>query len=407
MVEYMNVYMGHSRGVLSLAAGVLQWRSKSSESYKKIAKDDVVSVVWSEVGKHCHLKVFQTGGKMILFNGLRREDITELEAQVSASLDQPLSEEHISSAGGNWGTFSFEGQQLNFRTPEREHEGEDHKSKSSILSFPLEDIAQCAVPSKNELEIHFHEDDTVAADEETLVDMRMYVPPGVSLEDLEADPDTLTGAQEFKNQILDRANITSFTGQSIVELDEQVGTFLTPRGRYAIELYTTFLRMHGKTYDYKIMYSNINRCFLLERPDGISCAFVISLEDPIRQGKQSYPHLVLQLKKEESDISVQLSPEKLEAYKGNLAEHMTGQLPQLVATIFKYLLEKKVRLTYFVIFIFCDIHRCWKKGLHVRKVSHAYGRSCNQVCAQGSRRTALSTRKVIYVYSQTHEFYPI
>ena len=44
---------------------------------------------------------------------------------------------------------------------------------------------------------------------------------------------------------------------------EDCGTFTQPRGRYAIEMYDTFLRLQGKTYTYKISYKNISRLFLL------------------------------------------------------------------------------------------------------------------------------------------------
>ena len=46
------------------------------------------------------------------------------------------------------------------------------------------------------------------------------------------------------------------------------GTFLLPRGRYGVEMYGSFFRMHGNMYDYKIMYSDVERfiLFTLESP---------------------------------------------------------------------------------------------------------------------------------------------
>ena len=85
------------------------------------------------------------------------------------------------------------------------------------------------------------------------------------------------------------------SGSIIAEFDESKGTFLTPRGRYSIELYDSFLRMRGAKYDYKIKYDDISRLFLLPKPDDVHYAFVISLDKPIRQGQQRYQHLVLQV----------------------------------------------------------------------------------------------------------------
>ncbi len=70
-------------------------------------------------------------------------------------------------------------------------------------------------------------------------------------------------------------------------------------------MYATFLRMHGEKYDYKIAYEDIDKLFLLHRPDGYTSAIVISLNKPIRQGNQRYPYLVLQTSREEFTVKVQ------------------------------------------------------------------------------------------------------
>ena len=48
------------------------------------------------------------------------------------------------------------------------------------------------------------------------------------------------------------ASIRKTTGDILVEFEQSKGTFLTPRGRYAIELYDWFLRLRGQKYDYKV-----------------------------------------------------------------------------------------------------------------------------------------------------------
>ncbi|GLE06607.1 hypothetical protein PINS_up016001 [Pythium insidiosum] len=322
-----NVFWGHSDGVLVLSASGLLWRSRSTEAQKKLLKDDIVTMLYTPMGdKQHHLKVYQRGGKYVRFTGLKRADIDALRRHVETQLDRELEQEKVAARGGNWGTMRFEGPNLNFRDDD-----------ASVLEIPLELVSQCALPGKNEVELQFHEDDTVAGDEETLVEMRLYLPPPSATAGDDADGDGgADGAGDGESMTAGgRANIRHATGKAIVELDESLGTFLTPRGRYGIEIYATFLRMHGKTFDYKIMYSNINRCFLLELPNGNHTAFVISLEEPIRQGKQGYPHLVLQLAKDDVHIDIK-------KYNGNIHEHMSGALPQIVATLFKFIIGKKV-----------------------------------------------------------------
>jgi structure-specific recognition protein 1 len=82
------------------------------------------------------------------------------------------------------------------------------------------------------------------------------------------------------------ARVKKTSGAVIAEFDENKGTFLTPRGRYSIELYDSFLRMRGAKYDYKIRYDDISRLFLLPKQDDMHMAFVIALDKPIRQGQQ-------------------------------------------------------------------------------------------------------------------------
>ncbi|CAH0479152.1 unnamed protein product [Peronospora belbahrii] len=321
-----NVYWGHSVGVLVLSASGLLWRSRATEGQKKLLKDDIVTLLWTPVGpKMHHLKVYQKGGKYVRFTGLKEQDVAQLKKHVEKYFDRELEQEKVATDGGNWGDMKFEGPNLNFRA-----------TNASVMELPLEQISQCALPGKHEVELQFHEDDTVAGDEETLVEMRLYLPPG------DGEDDGVVTAEEFRLQVLKEANIRSVMGKSIVDLDETIGTFLTPRGRYGVEIYGSFLRMHGKTFDYKIMYSNINRCFLLELPNGINTAFVISLEEPIRQGKQGYPHLVLQLSKNDVHIDVNLSSDEIKKYNGNIHERMSGALPQIVATLFKFIIGKKV-----------------------------------------------------------------
>ena len=139
------------------------------------------------------------------------------------------------------------------------------------------------------------------------------------------------------------ASIKNTSGDVIVEFPETRGTFLTPRGRYTIELYENFMRMRGNKYDYKIRYDDISRLFLLPKPDDVHMAFVIALDKPIRQGQQRYQYLVLQTNKEHEEVRVNLDEEALQKeYNGDLQPVMTGSFSNLVAKTFKVIAKKKV-----------------------------------------------------------------
>lgn len=175
----------------------------------------------------------------------------------------------------------------------------------------------------------------------TLVSIRFYIPPEPDFEN--KDRETPSNAELFQQRIMKNASIKNTSGDVIVEFPETRGTFLTPRGRYTIELYETFMRMRGNKYDYKIRYDDISRLFLLPKPDDVHMAFVIALDKPIRQGQQRYQYLVLQTNKEQEEVTVNLDEEALQKeYNGDLQPVMTGSFSNLVAKTFKVIAKKKV-----------------------------------------------------------------
>lgn len=80
--------------------------------------------------------------------------------------------------------------------------------------------------------------------------------------------------QSFHQNVLSKADIIQATGDAILSLQEVPS--LTPRGRYELKVYPTFLQLHGKTFDYKIPYNSILRVFILPHPDGRQMFFVVS-----------------------------------------------------------------------------------------------------------------------------------
>jgi len=74
-------------------------------------------------------------------------------------------------------------------------------------------------------------------------------------------------------------------------------------------MYDTFLRLRGKTYDYKINYDQVVKLFLLPKPDDAHVLFVIGVDPPLRQGQTRYPFLVISFTREE-DMEVELNIEE-------------------------------------------------------------------------------------------------
>ena len=65
--------------------------------------------------------------------------------------------------------------------------------------------------------------------------------------------------------VKEKAEIGQVAGDVILSFEEVL--VLTPRGRYDVDMFPEFLRLRGKTYDYKILYTSISRLFLLPKDD--------------------------------------------------------------------------------------------------------------------------------------------
>ncbi len=206
------------------------------------------------------------------------------------------------------------------------------------------------------MELQFQDSDAKALqDDDVLVEMRLYVAKGKQEESETQEGEEGGGeeesaawqnrgaAEEFQASVVNRANIGAVKGAMICEFDSTIGTFMTPRGRFALEMYGSFVRMHGPKYDYRIQYSDINRFYLLEKPDERYMAFIISLDKPIRQGQQRYQHLVMQSSRTLETVNINLSKEDIAAkYGTQLQPVMEGSLCNTIAKVFKALSGKSV-----------------------------------------------------------------
>lgn len=116
---------------------------------------------------------------------------------------------------------------------------------------------------------------------------------------------------------------------------------LVPRGNYVFNLYSNYLKLHGKTHDYKILFKDINRAFLLPKPDGLHMMYVISLRSPLRQGQTAHNYCVIQFKKErEESLKLNISEEEInKKYGKELNQELEGPLYDILSRLFKSLIK--------------------------------------------------------------------
>ena len=133
-------------------------------------------------------------------------------------------------------------------------------------------VNQC-ISGKNEATLEFHLNDDAAVN---LSEMRFYIPGSELAGD---DP-----VETFREKVMSRASVVTTSGDAIAIFREI--SCLSPRGRYDIKIFPTYIHLHGKTFDYKIPGDSVMRLFLLPHKDQRQMHFAVNLDPPIKQGKQ-------------------------------------------------------------------------------------------------------------------------
>ena len=191
-------------------------------------------------------------------------------------------------------------------------------SDKTAFELPLQYVANSNIAGKTEVSLDFASPATSSkkgGDE--MVEIRFYVPGTMSKfkgsdAGSENDDEDINAASVFHDMVKEKADIGKVMGDMVLSFEEVL--VLTPRGRYDVIMFPDFLRLRGKTYDYKIEYTKISRLFLLPKDD-LHVLFIVSvlsffaprsltplqlgLTNPIRQGQTPYQYLIMQFSREE------------------------------------------------------------------------------------------------------------
>jgi structure-specific recognition protein 1 len=150
-------------------------------------------------------------------------------------------------------------------------------SNKTSFELPLSQVANSNIAGRTEVSLEFTSmlpPKSAKNTQDEMTEIRFHVPgthtrtrgsdAGSQKSDVEDDEET-SAAQVFHDAVKEKAEIGQVTGDLVLSFEEVL--VLTPRGRYDVDMFLDFLRLRGKTYDYKILYSSISRLFLLPKDD--------------------------------------------------------------------------------------------------------------------------------------------
>jgi structure-specific recognition protein 1 len=283
-----------------------------------VPHDDIKSLSWQRFAQNHGIRLVTKSGNLHRFDGMRPTDKDKIKAYIERNYDCELEDRELSLKGFNWGNTEFDGESLSLNI-----------DNATALEIPLNSVSDCTF-NKNEVIFSFHHNDDAIVG---MTDMRLYM-PGKGEDAIRA----------FVDQVLNRASVIKVTGKSVATFTEL--QCLTPRGRYDIKLFPSFIQLHGKTFDYKIPVKTVLRLFQLPHKDGRQAFFILSLDPPIVQGQTRYQFLqfLFYLDQEETVVLDMDEDELHQKYEGKLTKKMSGTFIDIFANVVKSITNKRINM---------------------------------------------------------------
>ncbi|ETW81622.1 hypothetical protein HETIRDRAFT_475056 [Heterobasidion irregulare TC 32-1] len=344
--QFDRIYHGlfQKPGKFRVANSGMAWREEEKDEVTSMPNSDIKWAQWLRVARGFQLRVGLKDRRRETFDGFEREDHDKLASILKQHFGVTLEPQEVSVKGWNWGVTDFRGSDLAFLV-----------SNKTSFELPLQHVANSNIAGRTEVSLEFTNPASsskkpVKGAPDEMVEIRFFV-PGTShrvrgsdagsqkSDNEEEDGEELSAAQAFHDTVKEKAELGQVAGDMILSFEEVL--VLTPRGRYDVDMFPEFLRLRGKTYDYKIVYTSISRLFLLPKDD-LHVLFILALSTPIRQGQTRYQYLVMQFSREE-EITAELNMKDEEIAKHDrLKKHYEDPTFEVVSSVFRGLSEKKI-----------------------------------------------------------------
>ncbi|EGW33396.1 uncharacterized protein SPAPADRAFT_66363 [Spathaspora passalidarum NRRL Y-27907] len=353
--DFEKIYLNQSKlpGRMRIADSGLGWKAINPPAGSSAApsvpfllpSEELLTAQWSRGSRGYELRVQTKNKGVVMLDGFDVDDFAQLKQELARNFSVTLEHKEHSLRGWNWGKTDLARNELVFQV-----------SNKPAFEITYDSINNSNLTGKNEVAIEFNLDGGANKAGDEVVEMRFYVPGTVENEkktppkkeegeekvDEEPEVNEISAAQVFYEQLRDKASIGQVAGEAIVSFGDVL--FLTPRGRYDIDMYPTSLRLRGKTYDYKIQYDQIDRIFSLPKPDETHHLIILQIDPPLRQGQTRYPFLVLQFaREEETELELNLSDEEFNAkYQDRLKKSYDAPTHVVASHCFRGLTERKL-----------------------------------------------------------------
>jgi structure-specific recognition protein 1 len=174
---------GQSLGVLKVHPGGISWKGKDTGRILTYPARDIQKWQWLRTASGPQLRV-QIKGKALeeaeidgenkpfnqtlwKFNEFREQDIESLSEFVKQHFQMDINEIPTSVKGWNWGEVDFNtsADDLTLKLDGKQ-----------VFELPISEVTNCGLSGKNEVNVEFRVDDSKDIKDDSLVEIRFYVP---------------------------------------------------------------------------------------------------------------------------------------------------------------------------------------------------------------------------------------
>ena len=229
-----SVRHNHVRGQCTIASTGITFKSsagvdeKASVTSTNLAESKVSLLILGPRTRQ--LRITRPDGTHVRFDGFKRDDAENIITLFQTQFSVTVTTEQPSSSGKNFGELILNNDQIILTI--------DNKI---AMEMRTEDIAQVVKQGDDQVELQFEERPLQGGSDAQLMRIQFFVPEDHSQINEDDDDEELdeeekeimaTGAGRLRKRLVAAAGITSVTGEKILALPDDVGTFLAPRGRY-------------------------------------------------------------------------------------------------------------------------------------------------------------------------------
>lgn len=233
--------------------------------------------LWQRASVGFRLRLGLDDRSIVLFDGFHRDDVDRVQAAMKRFYRLTLETREPSVRGWNWGDVEVQADSMAMSIHKR-----------PVFDLPLSNLASSQITGRNEVSLEFtpvHTDPRFMGDE--LIEARLYMTGSSGLKPSQLEGGTSASGAEgeeeeaevskveaFNEEVKRKADLGQAMGDVLLSFPETL--FLTPRGRYDMDVFSNFIRLRGKTYDYKLPYSGIHRIFEAHKPDDLHVYLTVS-----------------------------------------------------------------------------------------------------------------------------------